>query len=58
MFRKKKNEKETIHDIRLESQIEEEENFFSLIKRMARENKLAVFSAVLILLFEIGRAHF
>ena len=54
MFRKKKNEKETIHDIRLESQIEEEENFFSLIKRMARENKLAVFSAVLILLFVLA----
>ena len=36
---------------RLKSQIGEEETFLTLILRMARENRLAVFSAALILLF-------
>ena len=35
----------------LKSQIREEETFFTLMRRMVRENKLAVFSAVVILLF-------
>ena len=40
-----------LHDEDLKSQIGEGENFFTLMRRMARENKLAVFSAVVILLF-------
>ena len=51
MFRKKKKEKEQAQDIRLASQIDEEESFLSLMGRMARENKLAAASAVLILVF-------
>lgn len=35
----------------LKSEIGEAETFFTLMRRMARENKLAVFSAVVILLF-------
>lgn len=38
----------------LKSQIGEEETFFTLMRRMARENKLAVGSAVLIVLFILG----
>ena len=51
MFRKKKKEKEQAQDIRLASQIEEEESFLSLMGRMATENKLAAASAILILVF-------
>ena len=51
MFRKKKKEKEQAQDIRLASQIDEEESFLSLMGRMARENKLAAASAILILVF-------
>ena len=42
------------HEEELKSEIGEEETFFTLMRRMARENKLAVFSAVLILLFILG----
>ena len=41
-------------DESLKSQIGEEETFLTLMKRMVRENKLAVFSAVVILLFIIA----
>lgn len=41
-------------DENLKSQIGEEETFLALMKRMVRENKLAVFSAVVILLFIIA----
>ncbi len=41
-------------DENLKSQIGEEETFLTLMKRMVRENKLAVFSAVVILLFIIA----
>ena len=40
----------------LRSQIGEEETFFSLMRRLARENRLAVFSAAVILLFILGAA--
>lgn len=40
----------------LKSEIGEEENFFTLMRRMARENKLAVFSAAVILLFFLAAA--
>lgn len=42
------------HDIRLESQIGEAERFGDLMRRMARENRLAVVSALVILLFILG----
>ena len=42
------------HDRILASQIDEAETFGSLMRRMARENKLAVFSAAVILLFVLG----
>ena len=35
----------------LRSQIGEEENFFTMLRRLVKENKLAVFSAIVILLF-------
>ena len=38
----------------LKREIGEEETFFSLMRRMAHENKLAVFSAIVILLFILG----
>ena len=41
-------------DIKLQSQIGEEETFGSLLKRMAKENKLAVVSAVIVLLLILG----
>ena len=42
------------HDIRLESQIGEAERFGDLMRRMARENRLAMVSALVILLFILG----
>ena len=51
MLAKKQKEIVNAHDLRLESQIGEEERFGDLMLRMARENKLAVASAALILLF-------
>ena len=38
----------------LKREIGEEETFFSLMRHMAHENKLAVFSAIVILLFILG----
>ena len=49
MNRQKKN-KEAL-DLRLESQIGEAERFPDLIRRLARENRLAIISAIVILLF-------
>ena len=42
------------HDIRLESQTGEAEGFGTLMRRMARDNKLAVFSAIVILLMVLA----
>jgi len=51
MFRNKKKEIVKEHDLRLESQIGEETTFRDLLLQMARENKAALISAVVILLF-------
>ena len=50
MLRKKREQIEQAADLRLQSQIGEEERFRDLMRRMARENKTAVVSFVLILL--------
>lgn len=42
------------HDEYLKSQIGEKETFFTLMRRMVRENKLAVISAIVIVLFILG----
>ena len=42
------------HDIRLESQTGEAEGFGTLMRRMARDNKLAVLSAIVILLMVLA----
>ena len=42
------------HDIRLESQTGETESFGTLMRRMARDNKLAVLSAIVILLMVLA----
>ena len=51
MFRNKKKEIVKEHDLRLESQIGEETTFRDLLLQMVRENKAALISAVVILLF-------
>ncbi len=51
MFGKKKKLMAAGEDVRLKSQIGEAETFWDLMRRLAKENKLAVFSAVVILLF-------
>ncbi|MBR2258113.1 MAG: ABC transporter permease [Blautia sp.] len=43
-----------IHDAGLNSQIGEEEKWSDTLRRLAHENRLAVFSAVIILLFILG----
>lgn len=50
MTKKKRERLEQAADLRLESQIGEEEGFWDLIRRMARENKTAVFSFAVIVL--------
>jgi len=50
VLRKKREQIEQAADLRLQSQIGEEERFRDLMRRMARENKTAVVSFVLILL--------
>ena len=50
LFKRKKERKENL-DLSLESQIGEAEGFGDLMRRLVRENKLAVISAVVILLF-------
>ncbi len=54
MRKKKQKELLEAHDLRLESQIEEEESFGTLMRRMLRENRLAVISALVILLFVLA----
>ena len=51
MFRNKKREIAEEHDLRLESQIGEEQSFRDLLRQMARENKVALVSFAVILLF-------
>ncbi len=48
MLRTKRKRAEQVTDLRLQSQIGEEETFRDLMRRMARENKTAVISFVLI----------
>lgn len=50
MLRKKREQLEQAADIRLRSQIGEEERFWFLMRRMARENKTAVISFIFIVL--------
>ena len=50
MLRKKREQIEQAADLRLQSQIGEEERFRDLMRRMARQNKTAVISFFLILL--------
>ena len=50
MTKKKRERLEQAADLRLESQIGEEEGFWDLIRRMARENKTAVISFTVIVL--------
>ena len=50
MLRKKREQLEQAADIRLQSQIGEEERFWFLMRRMARENKSAVISFIFIVL--------
>ena len=50
MLRKKREQLEQAADIRLQSQIGEEERFWFLMRRMARENKTAVISFIFIVL--------
>ena len=50
MLRNKREQLEQAADIRLQSQIGEEERFWFLMRRMARENKTAVISFIFIVL--------
>ena len=50
MLRKKREQLEQAADLRLQSQIGEEERFWDLMRRMARENKTAVISFIFIIL--------
>ena len=50
MLRKKREQLEQAADIRLQSQIGEEERFWFLMRRMTRENKTAVISFIFIVL--------
>ena len=54
MLRDKRKKVEQISDIRLQSQIGEEERFWDLMRRMARENKTAVISFALIVLMALA----
>ena len=54
MRRRKKDSSAAASDEKLKSQIGEEERFGDLLLRMAKENKLAVISAVIILIFILG----
>ena len=51
---KKRERLENAADLRLQSQLGEEERFWDLMRRMARENKTAVFSFVLIVLMVLA----
>lgn len=54
MLRSKHRQIETAADIRLKSQIGEEERFWDLMRRMARENRTAVISFILIVLMALA----
>ena len=54
MLRGKREQMKKIADIRLESQIGEEERFWDLMRRMARENKTAVLSLIVIVLMTLA----
>ena len=54
MLRDKRERAEKAADIRLESQIGEEERFWNLMRRMARENKTAVLSFAVIVLMSLA----
>ncbi len=56
MVRTKKERTKQVEDILLQSQIGEEERFRDLMRRMARENKTAVISFILILLMILAAA--
>lgn len=54
MLREKRERVEKAADIRLESQIGEEERFRDLMRRMARDNKTAVLSFIVIVLMSLA----
>lgn len=54
MLRAKREQMKKLADIHLESQIGEEERFWDLMRRMARENKTAVFSFFVIVLISLS----
>ncbi len=54
MLNAKRKRLETAADIRLKSQIGEEERFWDLMRRMARENRTAVISFILIVLMALA----
>ena len=54
MLREKRERLEKAVDIRLESQIGEEERFWDLMRRMARDNKTAVLSFIVIVLISLA----
>ena len=54
MLRAKREQMKKIADIRLESQIGEEERFWELMRRMTRDNKTAVLSFVVIVLISLA----
>ena len=53
MLRNKRKKIEQASDIRLQSQIGEEGRFWDLMRRMARENRTAVISFILIVLLAL-----
>ena len=55
MLRKKREQLEQA-DLRLQSQLGEEERFRDLMRRMARENKIAVISFILIAVMILAAA--
>lgn len=54
MLRAKREQMKKLAEIHLESQIGEEERFWDLMRRMARENKTAVFSFFVIVLISLS----
>ena len=54
MLRTKREQMKKAADIRLQSQIGEEERFWDLMRRMARENKIAVLSFIVIVLISLA----
>ena len=56
MLRRKRKQLEEAADLRLRSQIGEEERFGDLLRRLARENKTAVFSFAVIIIMVLAAA--